>query len=82
MKLAFQHCVSEVEAKEAFQVFDVERKGFIAPHELRLFLTTMGDALSQEEINAFMEDLSSEMDMDGNIIYSDAIYKMTPEMYR
>ncbi|EPY34507.1 calmodulin [Strigomonas culicis] len=82
LELAFERCVTAEDAKEAFLSFDANHKGFITPHELRYFLTTLGDALTVEEANNFINAVMSEADSEGNIILLDAVEKMTPEMYR
>lgn len=82
MKLAFDNSVTTESARQAFQGFDPDDRGFIAPHSLRYFLTTMGDALTQAEMNVFMEEMSSEVDMEGNLVFNDVVYKMTPEALR
>lgn len=82
LKVAFENSVTAESAREAFNGFDPDNKGFIAPHELRFFLTTMGDALTTAEVNLLMEEMKSEMDMEGNLVLNDVVYKMTPEMLR
>lgn len=82
LKRAFSESVSPQEVRAAFQGFDSDKRGLITPHELRYFLTTMGDALTAEEMNEFVEEMRSEMDMEGNLVVADCIYKMTPEMFR
>ncbi|KAK7200992.1 calmodulin-like protein [Novymonas esmeraldas] len=82
LKRAFAESVSPHEVRAAFQGFDPDKRGLVSPHELRYFLTTMGDALTAEEMNEFVEEMRSEMDMEGNLVVADSIYKMTPEMFR
>lgn len=79
---ALRGSISAKDCRTAFSGFDPDRRGFIVPHRLRYFLTTMGDALTTEEANQFFEEMRSELDMEGNIVMADAVYKMTPEMYR
>ncbi|CCW62389.1 unnamed protein product [Phytomonas sp. EM1] len=67
---------------EAFRDLDPEYKGFIPHYELRYLLTTMGDTLSVEEMNEFAEELKSNLDMEGNVVYNDLVFKMTPEFLR
>jgi calmodulin len=68
--------------KEAFRAFDPDERGTISQHELRYILTTMGDKLTDEEVNLFIEEMKTEVDMDGNIVYSDASQKLLPEFLR
>ncbi|KAG5500406.1 hypothetical protein JKF63_03499 [Porcisia hertigi] len=82
LKRAFEESVLPQEVSEAFQNFDPDKRGFISPHELRCFLTTMGDVLTAEEMNQFVEEMQSEMDMEGNLVVPDVIEKMTPDMFR
>ncbi|KAG5474315.1 hypothetical protein LSCM1_03095 [Leishmania martiniquensis] len=82
LKRAFSESVSAQDVRNAFRSFDPDKRGFISPHELRYFLTTMGDVLTTEEMNELVEEMRSEMDMEGNLLLADSIYKMTPEMYR
>ncbi|KAG5498233.1 hypothetical protein JIQ42_03037 [Leishmania sp. Namibia] len=82
LKKAFADSVSAQDVRNAFRSFDPDKRGFISPHELRYFLTTMGDALSTQEMNEFVEEMRSEMDIEGNLVVADCIYKMTPEMFR
>ncbi|AYU80236.1 calmodulin-like protein [Leishmania donovani] len=82
LKKAFAVSISPQEVREAFQGFDPDKRGLITPHELRYFLTTLGDVLSAEEMNEFVEEMHSEMDIEGNLVVADSIYKMTPEMLR
>lgn len=82
LKQAFESSVRAEDALEALQGFDPDGKGLMKPHELRFFLTTKGDALSQEEMNEFMEEMRSEIDTEGNLVFADVIDKMTPEMFR
>lgn len=82
LKIAFDNSVKPEEAREAFKGFDPEKKGFLPLHELRYYLTTMGDALTPEEVNTFMEDMRTELDSEGRLIGADAVYKLTPEYYR
>jgi len=49
------------ELKDAFQVFDKQGNGCIAVHDLRMSLTTLGERLSDEDLDAFIR----ECDCDG-----------------
>jgi calmodulin len=70
------------ELKEAFKCFDPDERGVISQQELRFFMTTMGDALTDEEMNEFAEEMKAETDVDGNFVYSDLIQKLLPEFLR
>lgn len=49
------------ELKDAFQVFDKQGTGMISMHDLKLSLTTLGERLSDEEL----DELIREVDQDG-----------------
>lgn len=38
----------------AFQILDVDKKGYLFPEEVKKFLTTMGEPLTTEEINEML----------------------------
>lgn len=82
LSLAFTYTLKEVDVKKAFYRFDPDKRGLISQHELRFILTTMGDKLTQEEMNEMIEDMRAEVDMEGNFIMVDMLEKMTPEMYK
>ncbi|KPA85460.1 Calmodulin-like protein [Leptomonas pyrrhocoris] len=81
-KKALAESVNALDAKAAFHGFDPDKRGLITPHALSFFLTTMGDALTAEEMNSFIEAVQSDADMEGNLVIADVVYKMTAEMYR
>lgn len=82
LRVAFDCTLKDEDAKKAFYRFDPDKRGLISSHELRYILTTMGDALTVEEMNEMIEEMSSEVDMEGNFVMMDMIYKMTAEMYK
>lgn len=49
------------ELKDAFQVFDKQGTGYLSVHDLRLSLTTLGERLTEEEL----DELIREVDQDG-----------------
>jgi calmodulin len=49
------------ELKDAFQVFDKQGTGMISIHDLKLSLTTLGERLTEEEL----DELIREVDQDG-----------------
>lgn len=81
-KKALAESVSAQDAKAAFRGFDPDKRGLVSPHELRYFLTTMGDVLTTVEVNAFLEAVQTDADMEGNLVVADLVYKMTADMYR
>ncbi|KAL7699452.1 Calmodulin-like protein [Lotmaria passim] len=81
-KKALAESISAQDVKAAFRGFDPDNRGLVTPHELRYFLTTMGDVLTTEEMNDFIEAVQSDADMEGNLVVADLVYKLTAEMYR
>lgn len=82
LRVAFDVTLSEQDAKKAFYCFDSDKRGLISQHQLRYILTTMGDTFSVDEMNAMIDEIRTEVDMEGNFVMIDVIYKMTPEMYK
>lgn len=58
---------SEQEIREAFKVFDKEGSGSISSAYLRHIMTTMGDRLSDDEVDEMIQE--ADMDGDGDIDY-------------
>jgi calmodulin len=54
--------LSENELKDAFAMFDKNNDGHITPEELKSVLTTMGERLTDEEAQEFIDDA----DVNGN----------------
>jgi calmodulin len=52
---------SEKEVLDSLRCFDYERNGFISAQELKYFLSTRGEKLSEDEIDEMLRD----MDIDG-----------------
>jgi calmodulin len=53
----------EKELREAFKVFDKEGKGYVSTNEMRTVLTSMGEKLSEEEVDGILQSI----DKDGKI---------------
>ena len=53
--------------REAFKVFDKEGKGSIPREEFRHIMTTLGERLTDEEVDEMLED--ADADGDGEIEY-------------
>ncbi|MER7986969.1 EF-hand domain-containing protein [Streptomyces noursei] len=60
---------------EAFKVFDKDADGIISTVEVRHILTTLGDKLTDEEVNEMLQE--ADFDGDGQINYSDLVKIMT-----
>ncbi|KAJ2668953.1 myosin II light chain [Coemansia sp. RSA 1085] len=56
---------------QAFQVFDRENSGFISAGELRYVLTSLGEALTDAEVDELLKGVP--MDKHGNINYEELV---------
>ncbi|KAJ1955448.1 myosin II light chain [Dispira parvispora] len=56
---------------QAFQVFDKQGNGFISSGELRYVLTSLGDRLTDEEVDELLKGV--ETDKNGNIHYEEFV---------
>lgn len=54
-----------VQLEEAFKTVDKDGCGFVIATELKHLLTNMGDRLSEEDFNIFLEEL--EIDSNGRV---------------
>ncbi|XP_037050204.1 calmodulin-A-like [Bradysia coprophila] len=68
---------SEEEIREAFKVFDRDGKGFITAVELRHVMTSLGEKLTDEEVDEMIR--SVDVDGDGQINYEEFVTMMTPK---
>jgi len=58
---------SEEEIREAFRVFDKDGNGFISADELRHVMTSLGEKLTDEEVDEMIRE--ADIDGDGQINY-------------
>jgi calmodulin len=65
---------SEEEILEAFKVFDKNGNGYISPAELRQVLTSLGEKLSDEEVDEMVRE--ADIDGDGQINYEEFLKMM------
>lgn len=56
---------SEEEIREAFKVFDRDNNGFISAAELRHVMTSIGEKLTDDEVNEMIRE--ADQDGDGRI---------------
>ncbi|KAL0581448.1 translation elongation factor EF1B gamma [Marasmius crinis-equi] len=65
---------SEEEIKQAFKVFDKDGSGSISAAELRHVMESLGERLSDAEIDAMMKE--ADVDGDGTISYNEFVKMM------
>jgi len=61
---------------EAFKTFDREGQGFISAAEMRHVLGTLGERLSDEEVDEILIFTDTTEDLDGNMKYEEFIKKV------
>jgi Ca2+-binding EF-hand superfamily protein len=61
---------------EAFKTFDREGQGFINAAELRHVLTSLGERLTDMDVDTILKLTGTEEDLDGNIKYEEFIKKV------
>ena len=67
--MAKKHQVDpEQELREAFRVFDKNGDGFISAEELRIVMTSLGERLTDKEVDDMLKEADSNND--GKIDYS------------
>ncbi len=62
---------SERDVHDSLRCFDYERNGFISAQELKYFLTTRGEKLTEEEIDEMLRDL--DIDQQGMLSIEQAL---------
>ena len=60
--------------KEAFNLFDKDKSGFIDAKELKSVMNTLGEKLSDEEISAMIK--AADLDGNGTIEYEEFVKMM------
>ncbi|KAK9247527.1 hypothetical protein V1506DRAFT_532199 [Lipomyces tetrasporus] len=65
---------SEEEIKEAFRVFDRDNNGYISSTELRHVMTSIGERLSDEEVDLMIKE--ADTNNDGRIDYNEFVQLM------
>jgi len=61
--------------REAFRIFDKDKSGYIDGKEILTVTSTMGQALSQDELEQFMKE--ADLDGDGKLDYNEFVKMMT-----
>ena len=62
----------ENDIREAFKVFDKEKKGYITASELRHIMTNLGEKLSDDEADEML--MEADRDGDGQIDYEGRLF--------
>ncbi|XP_074572657.1 calmodulin [Curcuma longa] len=65
---------SEEELMEAFKVFDKDSNGFILAQELRHVMTSLGEKLTDEEVDEMIRE--ADIDGDGQVNYQEFVQMM------
>ncbi|KAK9696251.1 EF-hand domain pair [Popillia japonica] len=65
----------EEELREAFRVFDKNNDGLISSNELRHVMTSLGERLSEEEVDDMIKE--ADMDGDGQVNYEEFVTILT-----
>ncbi|XP_074558494.1 calmodulin-like [Curcuma longa] len=66
---------SEEELKEAFKVFDKDQNGFISKNELKNVMMSLGEKLTDEEVDQMIKE--ADLDGDGQVNYEEFVKMMT-----
>lgn len=61
--------------REAFRIFDKDKSGFIDGKEIVLVTSTLGQALTDDELEAFIAE--ADLDGDGKLDYNEFVQMMT-----
>ncbi|XP_062214630.1 calmodulin-like protein 4 isoform X3 [Phragmites australis] len=64
----------EEELKEAFEVLDKDKNGFISPTELRMVMTNLGEQMTDEEVEQMIKE--ADTDGDGQVNYDEFVLMM------
>uniref|UniRef100_A0A7S1PSS8 EF-hand domain-containing protein n=1 Tax=Neobodo designis TaxID=312471 RepID=A0A7S1PSS8_NEODS len=75
---AFKTYKTLEDLKDAFRTFDGDGRGVLTQSELRYILTTLGEPLTQEEMNGFLAECQFESDPDGNVLYEGVAGRFMP----
>ncbi|CAA6662748.1 unnamed protein product [Spirodela intermedia] len=66
---------AEEELKESFKVFDKDQDGFISAFELRTVMASLGEKLTDEEVEQMIRE--ADVDGDGKVNYEEFVRMMT-----
>ena len=65
---------SEKELRDAFKVFDKDGNGFISAQELRHIMTSLGEKLTEEEVDQMIQE--ADTNGDGQVDYNEFVNMM------
>ena len=65
---------TEEEIREAFKVFDKDGNGFISASELRTVMTSLGEKLTDEEVDEMIHE--ADTDGDGQVNYDGEMFDL------
>jgi len=71
MAKKFRDTDSEEEIRQAFQVFDKDGNGYISATELKAVMESLGEKLSDKEVDAMIKE--ADLDGDGGINYQEFV---------
>ncbi|KAJ3876130.1 calmodulin-like protein [Lentinula edodes] len=74
MEKKFKDTDSEEEIRQAFQVFDKDGNGTISAKELKAVMESLGEKLSDKEVDAMIQE--ADLDGDGCINYQEFVNMM------
>jgi len=69
-----EHIDTEDDIRAAFRVFDKEANGFIPAAELRHVMTSLGEGLTEEEVDEMIRN--ADADGDGQVKYDEFVTRM------
>jgi myosin light chain 6 len=61
---------------EAFKTFDREGQGFISGAEIRHLLSSLGERLTELEVDEILQNIDLTEDLEGNVKYEECIKKI------
>ncbi|CAH8562588.1 unnamed protein product [Schistosoma rodhaini] len=74
----YNEIYTESDIIEAFRTFDIENNGFLSASELRRALCTVGENLTEVEMDALLE--KAKVDSDGNVHYEEFVRSITSDL--
>ncbi|CAJ0948527.1 unnamed protein product, partial [Mesorhabditis belari] len=69
--------IMDSDVRAAFQVFDKDGNGFISAKELRHVMTSLGEALTEEEVDEMIDE--ADVNGDGQVNYEEFVAMMSKQ---